>query len=135
MKDDPGFKPNSRKRGGTVDASMEYGDAFSRGAGSSMRFGKDYLKRLYEFLSGIDSRSGLVTPESSSDRTAVESETTVTKAEREVMKIQITKYQQADMWEKKEYSVPRTKYDSTIYIHDRPSVIKAMREDSLKYTK
>lgn len=62
-----------------------------------------------------------------------EQEKPLTKDEQKIIKIQITKYQQADMWNKKDYSVPRTKYDSMININDEPAVRQSIIDDSLKY--
>lgn len=81
----------------------------------------------------MDDRSRLVTPNESSSRTAVKSEETITKHEEQIIKIQITKYQEADMWNRKDYSVPRTKYDSMIHINDEPVVRQSIIEDSLKH--
>src|SRR5690606_15001423 len=56
MRDMPGFKMNSRKRS-AVDFSINYDEFYSRSAGGSVRFGKNFWKRLYEYLGGMDSRS------------------------------------------------------------------------------
>src|SRR5690606_961675 len=55
MKDDPGFKPNSRKRG-AVFASVNYDEAYERGK-TSMMAGADWWKRYKDGLGGLDSRS------------------------------------------------------------------------------
>src|SRR5690606_3051852 len=59
MKDMPGYKANSRKRS-AVDVSMNYDEAYERGAGGSLRKGKNFLERLENWLGGMDDRSGLV---------------------------------------------------------------------------
>lgn len=55
MKDDPGFKPNSRKRG-AVFASVNYDEAYERGK-TSMMAGANWWKRYKDFLGGLDSRN------------------------------------------------------------------------------
>ena len=55
MKDDPGFKPNSRKRS-AVAASMNFDEAYERGKTSMMTL-TDWFKRYKDFLGGLDSRS------------------------------------------------------------------------------
>ncbi|WKW46719.1 RHS repeat-associated core domain-containing protein [Myroides sp. JBRI-B21084] len=127
MKDDPGFKPNSRKRS-VVDASMNYDQVITQ------TLAKYWWARVREILGGIDTRNGnirsnlnITVTKPKSDTSSSE-ENTTTKDKQKIIKIQLRNF---ILDESTNTVVPRTHYVEPVYESQVPEYIKMMKQDSM----
>lgn len=99
------------KRRSAVEFSINYDEAYKRDAGNSLLRGSNFLKRMYNWLSEMDDRMDLFINNDNFDKSFTQS---------------------ASPFKKVDYSIPRIEYDTTIFLRDKPKMIKLMIEDSLK---
>lgn len=133
MKDDPGFKPNSRKRS-AVAASMNYDQVISQS------LDKYWWARVREILGGIDTRNGNIRSNLNITETKPKSdvssseESITTKAERQTITIEFKKYQPELPWDDTGRAKIHSTETKTIYKDEQPRYRQLEREDSIRNT-
>jgi len=132
MKESLGFKKNSRKRS-PVDASINYDQAINPSV-SSVTKGKEWMKRLKDWLNGAETRTNSLLPNNGSNRTEGEVIKPVTKEEREIITIQIKVYSPEKLFEDTGKAKVHSRYNLDIYRDQEARYRQLERADSIRNT-